>query len=93
MVAGDESVDVSRAVAMLREQGMRRILCEGGPTLLDELVEADDVSEICVTLAPKLAASQPVGHRLHPARLPSPVTMKLAHALVCDGYLYLRYRR
>jgi riboflavin biosynthesis pyrimidine reductase len=93
MVAGDESVDVSRAVAMLREQGMRRILCEGGPTLLDELVEADDVSEICVTLAPKLAASQPVGHRLHPARLPSPVTMRLAHALVCDGYLYLRYRR
>jgi riboflavin biosynthesis pyrimidine reductase len=93
MVAGEDSVDVSRAVAMLREQGMRRILCEGGPTLLDELVEADAVSEICVTLAPKLAASQPVGHRLHPARLPSPVTMKLAHALVCDGYLYLRYRR
>lgn len=93
MVAGDDAVDVLRAVAMLREQGMRRILCEGGPTLLDELVEADAVTEICVTLAPKLAASQPVGHRLHPARLPAPVTMSLEHALVCDGYLFLRYRR
>lgn len=93
MVAGEESVDVSRAVAILREQGMHRILCEGGPTLLDELVEADAVTEICVTLAPKLAASQPVGHRLHPARLPAPVTMSLEHALLCEGYLYLKYRR
>lgn len=93
MVAGDDAVDVSRAVAMLREQGMQRILCEGGPTLLDELVEAGAVTEICVTLAPKLAASQPVGHRLHPARLPAPVTMSLEHALVCDGYLFLKYRR
>ncbi|OBH55919.1 hypothetical protein A5685_08795 [Mycobacterium colombiense] len=93
MVAGDDSVDVSRAVAMLREKGMRRILCEGGPTLLDELVEADAVTEICVTLAPKLAASQPVGQRTHPAGLTTPVTMQLEHALVCDGYLYLKYRR
>ena len=93
MVAGEDSVDVSRAVAMLREQGMHRILCEGGPTLLDELVEADAVTEICVTLAPKLAASQPVGQRTHPARLPTPVTMRLEHALVCDGYLYLKYCR
>jgi riboflavin biosynthesis pyrimidine reductase len=93
MVAGEDSVDVSRAVAMLREQGLRRILCEGGPTLLDELVDADAVTEICVTLAPKLAASQPVGHRLHPARLPTPVTMRLEHVLVCDGYLYLKYCR
>lgn len=93
MVAGEDSVDVSRAVAMLREQGMHRILCEGGPTLLDELVEADAVTEICVTLAPKLAASQPVGQRTHPARLPTPVTMQLEHALVCDGYLYLKYCR
>lgn len=93
MVAGEDSVDVSRAVAMLREQGMHHILCEGGPTLLDELVEADAVTEICVTLAPKLAASQPVGQRTHPARLPTPVTMRLEHALVCDGYLYLKYCR
>lgn len=93
MVAGEDSVDVARAVAMLRERGMHRILCEGGPTLLDELVEADAVTEICVTLAPKLAASQPVGHRTHPARLPTPVTMQLEHAFVCDGYLYLKYRR
>ncbi len=93
MVAGEDTVDVARAVAMLRERGMHRILCEGGPTLLDELVEADAVTELCVTLAPRLAASQPVGYRVHPARLTAPVTMRLAHALVCDDYLFLKYAR
>lgn len=93
LIAGQDTVDVSRAVAMLREHGMHRILCEGGPTLLDELVEADAVTQLCVTLAPRLAASQPVGHRVHPARLPAPVTMRLEHALVCDDYLFLKYTR
>ncbi len=93
LVAGEDSVDVGRAVELLRTRGMHRILCEGGPTLLDELVEADAIAEICVTLAPKLAASQPVGHRLQPSRLPAPVAMRLEHALVCDGYLFLKYRR
>ncbi|WP_082939412.1 pyrimidine reductase family protein [Mycobacterium sp. 852002-30065_SCH5024008] len=93
LVAGEESVDVARAVALLRARGLHHILCEGGPTVLDELVEADAVDEICVTLAPKLAASQPVGHRLTPSSLPAPVTMRLEHALVCDGYVFLKYRR
>lgn len=93
LVAGEDSVDVARAVALLRARGMHRILCEGGPTVLDELVEADAVDEICVTLAPKLAASQPVGHRLTPSPLPAPVTMRLEHALVCDEYVFLKYRR
>lgn len=92
IVAGDDSVDVSHAVVLLRGQGMHRILCEGGPTLLDELVDADAITEICVTLAPKLAGSQPVGLR-RPARLSVPVAMRLDHALACDGYLFLKYRR
>ncbi|MEE6177911.1 pyrimidine reductase family protein [Mycobacterium sp. 050134] len=93
LVAGEASVDVAAAVTALRAQGMRRILCEGGPTLLDELVEADAVAEICVTLAPKLAASQPVGHRSDVARLPTPRAMRLEHALSHDDYVFLRYRR
>lgn len=92
LFAGEASVDVARAIALLRAQGMRRILCEGGPTVLDELVEADAVDEICVTIAPKLAASQPVGQRLT-SRLSAPVTMRLEHALVHDGYLFLKYCR
>jgi riboflavin biosynthesis pyrimidine reductase len=93
LVAGEDSVDVTRAVALLRAHGMHRILCEGGSILLAELVEADAVAEICVTLAPKLAASQPVGNRMQPSRLPVPVAMRLEHALVYDDYLFVKYRR
>jgi hypothetical protein len=56
-------------------------------------VEADAVAEICVTLAPKLAANQPVGQRPAPSRLVAPVAMRLAHALVHDDYLFMRYCR
>lgn len=93
LVAGEDTVDVRRAVALLRAHGLSRVLCEGGPTLLDELVDADVVVEVCVTLAPKLAASQPMGHRRHPSRLPLPATLRLKHALVYDDYLFLKYRR
>jgi riboflavin biosynthesis pyrimidine reductase len=53
LVAGENSVDVTRAVAPLRAQGTDRILSEGGPTLLDGLVDADAIVESCVKLAPK----------------------------------------
>ncbi|MCV7381675.1 hypothetical protein BST11_22595 [Mycobacterium alsense] len=92
VVAGEDSVDMTEAVALLRAQGMNRILCEGGPTLLDELVDADAVDEICVTLAPKLAGSQPVGPR-GTSRLAVPAALRLEHALACDDYLFLKYRR
>ena len=56
-MAGEDSVDVTRAVALLRAQGMDRILCEGAPTLLDGLVDTDAIVEICVTLAPNSPAA------------------------------------
>lgn len=92
VVAGEESVDVVRAVALLRERGMHNVLCEGGPTLLDQLVDADAVAEVCVTLAPALAASQPVGHRPQ-SPLPAPVDMRLCHAVAHGDYLFVKYRR
>jgi riboflavin biosynthesis pyrimidine reductase len=94
LIAGEKSVDVPRAVALLADHGLQRILCEGGPTLLDELVETDAVEEICVTLAPKLAANQPMGHRPQPpSRMPVPTALRLAHALVYDDYLFTKYCR
>lgn len=93
LVAGEESVDVAHAVALLGNHGLRRILCEGGPTLLSELVQTGTVDEICVTLAPKLAANQPVGHQAQPSGLPTPTTLRLEHALAYDDYLFMKYRR
>ena len=92
MSAGDDVVDLATAVGLLRAEGLPRILCEGGPTVLDQLVEADLVDEICVTIAPLLAGSQPLGDR-PPSRRALPNSLELVHALLCDGYMFFRYRR
>jgi riboflavin biosynthesis pyrimidine reductase len=93
LVAGEGSVDVLRALALLRSHGLSRVLCEGGPTLLDELVDADAVDEICVTLAPKLGGHQPVGLGRRPSPLVLPTALRLEHALTYDDYVFLKYRR
>ncbi len=92
LVAGQDSVDIPAALAALAELGLRRVLCEGGPTLLHGIVEADLLTEICVTLAPRLAGSQPVGSAAA-SRLAAPTGLHLRHALVHDGYLFTRYVR
>jgi riboflavin biosynthesis pyrimidine reductase len=92
LVAGAEEVDLAEAAAELAHQGMPRILCEGGPTVLQRLVEEDLVDEICVTLAPYFAGSQPTGAA--PASgLPIPTALEMAHILVHGGYVFLRYHR
>lgn len=92
LIAGDVAVDLAEAVRQLKNQGRERILCEGGPTLLDALVESDLVDEICVTIAPRLAGGQPVGTRTQ-ARLTSPTSLRLGHVVQHDDYLFLRYVR
>lgn len=92
LVAGTATVDVADAVRQLKSQGMERILCEGGPTLLDSLVEEDMVDEICVTIAPRLAGAQPVGTRTQ-AQLATPTALHLRHVVQHDDYLFLRYGR
>ncbi|BBZ08493.1 hypothetical protein MDOR_26620 [Mycolicibacterium doricum] len=91
LIAGEHTVEVSDVVAQFRARGLSRVLCEGGPTLLDELVAADAVDEICVTLSPTLAGVQDVGHGR--GALTSPLRMSLDHALTHADYLYLKYSR
>jgi riboflavin biosynthesis pyrimidine reductase len=52
VIAGDEQLDLSAALAALAARGLHRVLCEGGPTLLGDLLRADLVDELCLTLAP-----------------------------------------
>jgi riboflavin biosynthesis pyrimidine reductase len=86
VIAGDEQVDPGRLVAALRERGLRRILCEGGPSLLETFIAHDLVEDYCLSLAPRLAGGHPGG----PAgALARPKTLALRH----DGMLYLRYLR
>jgi len=56
IVAGDDEIHWPTAIAALAERGHRRVQCEGGPTLHGALVDADRIDELCLTIAPMLAA-------------------------------------
>ena len=89
VVAGERDVDLAAALAGLRERGLARVLCEGGPALLGDLVAAGLLEELCLTVSPLLAGAGP---GLLGAALPAPVPLELLHVLEQDGCLLLRYR-
>lgn len=92
LLAGDTEVDLGAAVQRLAARGFRRVLCEGGPGLLGELVAADLVDEMCLTLSPMLAATVPPDVTAGPP-LAVPIRLAVRHAVVIDDYAYLRYSR
>lgn len=81
--------DLAAGIAALRERGMGRILCEGGPTLFSSLVAAGLADELCLTVSPLLAGPGPARIVAGPPHPPVPLT--LGHALEEDGMLFLRY--
>lgn len=56
LVLGEDDVDLTRLRPALHERGWDSLLCEGGPSLLTELLEADQVDELCLTTVPTLVA-------------------------------------
>ncbi len=93
MIAGEDGADMKTVIAALRARGMRRVLCEGGPTLLDELVAHDLIDEMCVTIAPKLAGTGQSATSAALPQLPAAKELALQHVLTHDGYLFLKYGR
>ena len=62
LVRSEGMVDLSAALAHLRtEHGVRSLLCEGGPNLHAQLLQAGLVDELFVTHAPKLAGGEGPG--------------------------------
>lgn len=86
--AGD--VDIAAALDALADRGLRRVLCEGGPTLLAALAAAGLLDELCLTVSPLLLGGL-ASRILAGPHLPSPARLRLGGALEEDGYLFLRY--
>ena len=88
LVAGDERVDLPAALDELAERGLGRVLCEGGPSLLAELVASGRLDELCLTVSPQLVAGE--GPRI----LTGPevdARFSVGHLLESDGVLFTRY--
>lgn len=90
LMFGDDAVDVPAALDALAERGLRRVSCEGGPTLLAQVLSAGRLNELSFTLSP-LMLSGP-GLRITQGPVVDPAThLELAHVLEEDGFLFLRY--
>jgi len=57
--AGRRELDLAAGLAALAERGLTRVLTEGGPTLLGDLLAADLVDELCVTTTPVVVGRGP----------------------------------
>ncbi|WP_280504250.1 dihydrofolate reductase family protein, partial [Nocardia farcinica] len=72
--AGGMAITPAGLLAALAERGLYRVLCEGGPHLFGQLLEADLVDELCLTTAPFLVggtarrislSAREFHHRMH----------------------------
>ena len=91
VVAGDETIDLKAAVDALAARGHRRMLAEGGPYLLAQLLEAGLLDELCLTIAPLLAGPGAPRIVAGPPGASPPRPLTLAHILEDDGFLLSRY--
>ena len=91
IVAGEETVDLGRAVDELGARGAGTILAEGGPTLNGELAKARLLDELCVTLAPLLASGD-AKRLIAGSALAELAQLALQSICEADNYLFLRYR-
>ncbi|WP_309115845.1 pyrimidine reductase family protein [Saccharothrix sp.] len=92
VVAGEDAVDMTRALKALDDRGLRRVDCEGGPTLFGALIAADLVDTLCITYAPLLAAGDS-GRIATGPLLDAPRDVELASILRYESALLVRYRR
>ncbi len=87
----DGRADLPALLRSLREEGVRALLCEGGPTLHGALQAQGLVDELFLTIAPKLVGDD--APRILEGALPGIAKLELAWLLEQDGELFARYSR
>ncbi len=91
VVAGGASVDLGSALGVLRQRGLRRILTEGGPSLLGALTTSDLIDEVVATTSPLLVGGE--GGRMVAGATGAARRLELVGLLEDDDSLFTHYRR
>jgi riboflavin biosynthesis pyrimidine reductase len=88
------ALDFAHALRHLRaEHGVRALLCEGGPTVLNALLREQVLDELFLTMAPKLIGGGAEIPITVGAALTEPADVVLTGVLERGGTLFLRYQR
>lgn len=89
-IAGDESVDLQRAIDVLADRGLTRIHSEGGPHVLAQLFDLDLVDELYCAITPRLLGAREDQH-LVPGLHQVPRRLRLKTASASSGTVFLRF--
>ncbi|MEV6113221.1 pyrimidine reductase family protein [Streptomyces sp. NPDC052109] len=93
VIAGEGAgIDPVRAVRALAGLGHTRLLTEGGPRLLGQLIAAEVLDELCLTLSPTVTAGDAQRIAGGPP-IAVPHRFELVSLLEEAGFLFGRYRR
>jgi riboflavin biosynthesis pyrimidine reductase len=84
--------DLGAGLAALREEGVRSLLCEGGPTLNSTLFADGLVDELFLTVAPTIAGAAEQLTAVEGLPLPAAIALELSTVHEAEGHLFLRYR-
>ncbi len=87
---GESDSTVAAALDRLSETGAHVVLTEGGPSVLADIIEADRLDELCLTLAPRLLGD---GLNLIERSGLEGRRWQLQHCWAADDDLYLSYQR
>jgi 5-amino-6-(5-phosphoribosylamino)uracil reductase len=90
VLCGDGEVELPVVRRELEQRGLTRMLCEGGPSLLHDLLAADVLDELCLTVSPMLVGGGE-RHVTHGEPLDTPVGLRLAGLLEQQDVLLARY--
>jgi riboflavin-specific deaminase-like protein len=84
--------DVTDVVADLGRRGLKRILCEGGPTLNAALFRARLIDDVFLTIAPKLIGGKDPLTIVKGEEFDSTLGLHLRSLVELEGELFLQYR-
>lgn len=85
-----DTPDPRALVGALRDHGFATIVCEGGPTLAGQLIDADLVDELCLTTSPVIAGAPE--HALRALRVEGRHDLALGQLLTDSaGSVYARW--
>jgi riboflavin biosynthesis pyrimidine reductase len=95
VVAGRDSLTPAAVLGALAERGFRRVLTEGGPSLLAQFTAAGLLDDLCLTISPLLEGGRAGRILTAPdgAGGETRARLRLAHVLEDQGALLCRYLR
>jgi riboflavin biosynthesis pyrimidine reductase len=98
ITAGERQVTAAAAIDALAAQGYRKILVEGGPGLLGQLIAAGRLDEVCLTISPALEGGHSAGRVTRAAAdadagADGLAWLTLASLIEDDSFLLSRYVR